>query len=210
MKPVGFEILEKYLPQTAVSLVIDIIKNYKIHLKINQERKRTIGNYRHPGLYNNHRISINHNLNKYAFLITFIHEFAHLLCYEKYKNKVEPHGIEWKNIYSNLLIEFTKLPIFPPDILHCLQKTIKNPAATANGELELIKILKKYDTNNTDYVFIETIPENSLFCIKNKNIIYKKGPLRRKYFLCEDIKTNQKYLIHSICEVKLVKGLSEK
>ena len=43
-------------------------------------------------MYNNHRISVNGNLNKYSFLITLIHELAHLLTFTQYKNRVDPHG----------------------------------------------------------------------------------------------------------------------
>ena len=202
MKEVGLDILNNYIPKPAVQIVTDIINNYKIHLIISKERSRTIGNYRHPGIYKNHRISINQNLNQYEFLITFIHELAHLLCYEQYHNKVDAHGKEWKNIYSNLLIKFTQLSIFPNDIEFCLQKTIKNPAATANGELELIQTLKKYNLNDGNTVFIEQLSENAIFKLKNKPTLFKKGPLRRKYYVCEDIKTKKKYLIHSICEVE--------
>ena len=46
------------------------------------------------------QITINNNLNEYGFLITALHEFAHLLVYEKYKNKVHPQGSEWKKLFK--------------------------------------------------------------------------------------------------------------
>ncbi|MGI9138821.1 MAG: SprT-like domain-containing protein, partial [Sediminibacterium sp.] len=84
-------------------------------------------------------------MNKYEFLITLLHELAHLLCFEQYRNRVEAHGKEWKTIYGSLLAAFIKLDVFPEDINKALKKTLLNPAATANGETKLLLVLRKYN-----------------------------------------------------------------
>jgi SprT protein len=45
-------------------------------------RSSKLGDYRPPQRGLPHRISVNHNLNQHEFLITLIHEMAHLLCWE--------------------------------------------------------------------------------------------------------------------------------
>ena len=127
--------LSAYLPDGTFEPVVQLINQYKVHLTVTRARKSVLGDYRHAVLGANHKITVNGNLNKYEFLITLLHELAHLLCFEQYRNRVEAHGKEWKNIYSALLVSFIQLGIFPADIQKSLQKTLLNPAATANGAI---------------------------------------------------------------------------
>lgn len=195
--------LAHFLPDESLDIVLQFIQQYKIHLLVTQKRKTILGNYKHAGLQSNHKISVNGNLNKYEFLITFLHELAHLLTYEQFKNKVEPHGKEWKFFYSKLLTEFVQLKIFPNDIVIALQKSILNPAATANGETDLLRVLRKYDTaNNPQLQMIENITTHSKFSIENGRI-FIKGQKRRKRIECIEISTNKIYLFNPLVEVKL-------
>src|SRR6186713_2263158 len=75
--------LDKYLPVRIVEYCSELIMLYKLHLHIEIERKDRLGDYS-PHLGKGSRISINHNLNPYDFLITFIHELAHHTAYKKY------------------------------------------------------------------------------------------------------------------------------
>ena len=81
-------ILQKYIPVDAVDMVFEMIRQYKVHLKVSRKRSSKLGDYRSPHNGNGHQITVNHDLNPYAFLITLVHEFAHLLTWEKYRNKV--------------------------------------------------------------------------------------------------------------------------
>ncbi len=88
--------LSNYLPPGTYEPVIAFLEKYKVHLTVSRERKSILGDYRHRTHHDNHRISVNGNLNVYAFLVTLVHELAHLLTYEEYGNKVMAHGKEWK------------------------------------------------------------------------------------------------------------------
>src|SRR5206468_9194087 len=103
---------------------------YKVHLTVARERKSILGDYRHRTHGSNHRISVNGNLNKFSFLITLLHELAHLLTFEKYSNKVASHGKEWKHIFGQLLATFIEHNVFPDDIKQALKKSIQDPAAS--------------------------------------------------------------------------------
>src|SRR3954463_5857713 len=95
-------ILAKYIPEPAVPLISDWIYHFNFKLKIKKSRQSKFGDYRpRPGL--NHLITINQDLNKYAFLMTLVHEIAHLLCYERHADRVRPHGEEWKECYRELM-----------------------------------------------------------------------------------------------------------
>ncbi len=199
--------LAAYLPDETFELVTTYLHQYKVHLTITRQRKSVLGDYRHAGQGGNHRISINGNLNKFEFLITLLHELAHLLTFELHKNRVESHGKEWKGQYSRLLVDFVQHKIFPPDIERALQRSIINPAATANGETELLLVLRKYDpVKKEGYHSIIDIPEGSLFETENGRV-FRKGERRRKRFTCVEIKTGLQYTFSPISEVKIVKAI---
>jgi Zn-dependent peptidase ImmA (M78 family) len=90
--------LQDYLPPGTYEPVLDYLRQFKVHLTVARERKSILGDYRHRTHHSNHRISVNGNLNPYAFLITLLHELAHLLTFEQFGNKVMAHGQEWKTI----------------------------------------------------------------------------------------------------------------
>ena len=67
---------------------------------------------------------IYNDLNQYAFLITYLHEVAHLITYQKHKNKVAPHGKEWKNDFKIVLLPILNPQVFPDLLLKTLARQI--------------------------------------------------------------------------------------
>ena len=195
--------LNSFLAPGTYHAVEEYLRFYKIHLTVTQHRKSILGDYRHRTHFSNHRISINGSLNKYSFLITLLHEIAHLLTFEKYGNKVMAHGNEWKTIYASLLKQFIENKNFPADIEKELSISLKNPAASSCAEDDLIRVLRKYDSNTNGYRLVEEIPLNSLFKLDDGKI-FRKGEKQRKRFRCEDMKTGKVYLFSPVFEVELV------
>ena len=196
--------LAAFLPEGSFELVVDYIHHYKVHLTVTKKRKSVLGDYRHAHMGGNHRISINGNLNKYEFLITLLHELAHLLTFEQFGNRVEAHGKEWKNLYSKLLIDFVQHKLFPVDIEKALQRSIINPAATANGETALLLVLRKYDAKKrTDQHLMAELQEGTLFSTEDGRV-FRKGKKRVKRFECTEIKTGLKYSFSALSEVQIV------
>lgn len=194
--------LAAYLPEGSFEPVVAYLHQYKVHLTVTKQRKSVLGDYRHAGWGGNHRISINGNLNKYEFLITLLHELAHLLTYEAYLNKVDAHGKEWKNNYSQLLIVFVQHKIFPADVEKALQKSIANPSATANGETALLLVLRNYDAIKKEGHFtVADLKEGDLFQTE-KGKIFRRGVVRRKRIECLEIKTGLLYIFSPITLVK--------
>ncbi len=195
--------LQKFLPPATYDAVLQYLQFYKVHLTVAKERRSILGDYRHQTHFSNHRISVNGNLNKFSFLITLLHELAHLLTFERFGNKVLSHGKEWKNIYGKLLEQFLQNKIFPPDIEKELVNSLKNPAATSCAEDDLIRVLRKYDDEKSHCRLVEEIPENGIFrCADGK--MFKKGEKMRKRFKCTDIKTGKVYLFSPVYEVEIV------
>src|ERR1039458_645563 len=89
----SFSFLEQFLPQGAWEQVAPFFKTHAIHLTLTHERKSVLGDYRHPVADSPyHRISINANLNPYSFLITLLHELAHMFTFVHFEFKAPPHG----------------------------------------------------------------------------------------------------------------------
>lgn len=180
-------------------MVLSWIEEYKFLLKITKSRASKLGDYRAPYRGKSHQITVNHNLNKFSFLITVIHEVAHLTVWNKYGTKVQPHGNEWKEDFKILLEPFLNLEIFPPDILKSLYSYSINPKASSCSDIDLAKVLKRYD-EVSDYVHLENIVEDSTFRLKTGRTFIKGKQIRKRY-ICIDTLTKKKYLISPVAEV---------
>lgn len=201
-KEVPFSSLQQYLPDGALPAVLEYINEYKVHLTITRERRTVLGDYRHALDGKNHRISINGNLNQYAFLITLIHEIAHLVTFLHYKNKVAAHGKEWKNIYAKLLMKFLVLQLFPSDIQRAIEKSLHDLPASSCADEGLMRVLKRYDNKETNMVMVEQISEGNFFQIQGGRV-FQKGKKLRKRFQCVEVSTGKYYLFSPVYEVKL-------
>ncbi len=204
-KEAPIALLENYLPPNTFEAVLAYLHQYHVHLTIARERKSILGNYRHRTHHHSHRISVNGNLNKYAFLITLLHELAHLLTFEKFGNRVSAHGREWKLVFGQLLAQFIEQHVFPDDIKASLLQTLHNPTATTCADAALLKVLKGYDEGTNHLVFVESIPEGALFKTHDGKI-FKKGDKLRKRFRCEEVKTGKIYLFSPVYEARLENG----
>lgn len=195
--------LQSYLPPGSFEGVLFYLQHHKVHLTISRQRQSILGDYRHAHSDKNHRISVNGNLNQYAFLITLLHELAHLFTYEKFGHRVQAHGKEWKNEFSKILAKFLLQKIFPTDIEKALLNTLKNPAASSCGDERLLRVLHKYDEKETGVHLVEQLPEGALFSIKGGRI-FKKGEKIRKRFKCVEVKTGKLYLFSAVYEVQMM------
>ena len=202
-KEAPLEYLQQFIPEESGLLILNYLHHYKVHLTIARERKSVLGDYRHATDFKNHRISVNGNLNRYSFLITLIHELAHLVTFMQFGNRVFSHGKEWKSVYRKMLEDFVRLNIFPADILAAFEKSLHNLPASSCADEDLMRILKKYDKKENDLLLVEKIPEGNLFLVENGKI-FRKGKKLRKRFQCVEIATGRLYLFSPIYEVKAV------
>ncbi len=200
---VDFSALASYVPDGSFEPVLQYIIDYKVQLTVTRSRASVLGDYRHAHAGKNHRISVNGDLNKYSFLITLLHEIAHLITFEKYGNRVQPHGQEWKMLFGNLLTVFTQKNIFPDDVQQTLLRSINNPAASSCGDEKLLRVLKNYDERKEGIYFVEQITQGEKFIIKG-NRIFEKGEKIRKRFKCKEIATGKWFLFSPVSEVMKV------
>jgi len=197
------EILERYIPERAVPPVFEMIKTNNVHLKIVNERKTRHGDYRRmPN--GAQQITVNANLNKYRFLITLVHEIAHLLAFEKYGRQIKPHGQEWKFTFRELMLPFIRPEIFPSGLLPVIAQHFRNPKASSDTDAKLSIALKTFDPEN-DKNYIFEIPFGGIFRIYNGKT-FKKGERRIKRYECLEVDTGKIYLFQPNAEVELLKN----
>ena len=195
--------LEEYLPPGTFPMVLEYIIRHKVHLTITRSRATVLGDYRHATHASNHRISVNGNLNAYAFLITLLHELAHLLTFLQHGNRVSAHGREWKSQFSGLLRVFTDAKVFPEDIRLALSRSLENPAASSCADDQLIRVLRNYDAQVPDICLVEEIKPGGLFAIRGGRV-FRRGEVRRKRILCVETATGKSYLFSPVHEVRKI------
>lgn len=193
--------LAKHIPDNVIHYCFDLWKDLKFNFKITSSRSTKLGDYRYKGIDNSHTITINNDLNKYSFLITYLHEVAHLLTYSKYRNKVYPHGKEWKNNFKKILTPVLNDLVFPPDILEQLESYMANPKASSCSDHSLAKTLAKYDLPGS-YIHLSDVPQGKSFRFNTK--VYQMELSKRTRIVCKEVTTGKKYLISAIAKVELL------
>jgi hypothetical protein len=197
------EILLKYLPERSVSIIFDLIRVNNVNLKIVNERVTKHGDYRRTP-DGKHQITINSNLNKYRFLMTLVHEIAHLVAIEKYGRAIKPHGVEWKHTFQQLMLPFINPSVFPNQLLPDIANHFKNPRASSDTDAKLSVLLKQFDSK-TDKNYIFEIPLGSIFRIHNGKV-FKKGNRRIKRYECLEVNSGKVYLFQPNAEIELLRA----
>lgn len=188
--------LSNYLPAESVQQVSGWLSKHNCNLKISSPRKTKFGDYKFSN--NQHHITINNDLNKYAFLITLTHEIAHMFVFEKYRNSVLPHGTEWKMTFQKLMLNF--IPILPEDIQKSISYYLKNPKASTSSDPKLFSVLRNYDSEK--YLVVSQIEDNTKFYTIDKVQFTRICKVRTR-IKCKNLENNKIYLFNPNCKIVL-------
>ena len=170
------------------------------NFRITKKRNSKLGDYKYDPVLKQHFISVNHNLNKYSFLITYIHEVAHLLTTIRHGRYVTPHGHEWKSCFAELMEPVLTDLIFPKEILLPLKIHMKNAKASTYSDSRLVHALRKFDEHDNHLVLLSTLNNEDTFAF-NK-VLYQKLELRRTRVLCKQLGNGKKFLISKMALVE--------
>lgn len=202
---ISYDAFAAYLPAGALEKVIPWFEKYTIRLVITKARKTVLGNYLnpHPG-HPYHAITINGNQNPYSFLVTLLHELAHLEAFVQFQNRIAPHGVEWQNIYRQIMIGFLGVQVFPDELERAIALSLKKVKAGSCSDPKLYKALAAYDPEPVDGLsWVEELPPGTYFVTKEGGV-YQLIEKRRTRYLCEQLGTKKRYLFQGVVRVKPV------
>jgi SprT protein len=188
-----YSTLQEHLPPFALRYCYQLWHETPFQLKITRTRQTKVGDFTSRRSATHPRITLNHELNPLLFLITYIHEVAHLRVHIQYGNRVDPHGSEWKKKFQQLIQPVMHAEIFPADVLNELHRHMANPKASSFVDSALTKVLRRYDKDANQHATLSDIPEGSLFHFQGR--FFKKGKIRRTRVLCHEVKTKRHYLV---------------
>ena len=196
------DFFEEYISPQAAPLAAKWMEELGFDLKVSKKRSTKLGDFRPPFKGKAARISVNGDLGPNHFLITYTHEVAHAIVWDKYGRKAKPHGIEWQSTYTELLKEMIELDAFADDLIEVLMQHIQRPKASSCSDPELYKFLNKFEKGD-EVSFLEDLEEGSHFLIGKKRR-FIKGKKRRSRFECKEVPSMKLYFVHGHAEVKKI------
>lgn len=203
--------LQQYIPANSAGYILNWFQSNPVHLRVTKSRSSKFGDYRAPDKNIPARISVNHNLNRFDFLITLVHEMAHHEVWIesvtpvsgfgllKRKRRLAPHGKEWKNHYRLLMAPLLQESVFPLNLIQHLEKEMDNLRSSSRANENLVIALKEYDDPDGS-VFIESLPLNAVFSLPAGRKFKKQEKLRKRY-RCICLDNGRIYLFSPLARV---------
>lgn len=193
-----------HFPPKVAEYCFNLWDEHQFDFIISKKRDSKLGDFRYAP-DKGFQITVNNNLNPYAFLVTYLHEVAHLITYLNHKNKVNPHGQEWKDAFLELFEPLLDPALLPSELVRVLKAYLKNPVATSNGFTPLVETLKKFDApSETNALLLFNLPEGTTF--KLKNLLLQKGKLRRTRYICQEVHNGKLYLVAKNAQVQTLEA----
>jgi SprT protein len=186
-------ILQVHIPPSALEYCFKLWQQNPFELKLTKSRQTKVGDFTSRGTKRHPRITLNNDLNPYLFLVTYVHEVAHLHVYLRLGNRVDPHGEEWRTTFTDLMIPLLWESVFPEEILHELRRHMISPKASSFADADLTQAFRRFDKNAHQQALLSEIPEGSIFNFQGR--YFKKGKLRRTRVVCLEIKSKRNYLV---------------
>lgn len=190
--------IENFVPTASIPLLSKYLVHWEVNMVVTRERLTKHGDFRALPK-GGHQITVNEMPNPYRFLITTVHEIAHLITYKDFGVGIKPHGKEWKHTYRKIMLPFLIPEIFPQELLKILQLHFRNPKASSETDTKLTLVLNKFDPENKkNYIF--ELEDGSVFEIHNGRR-FIRGKKRTKRYECREVNGKRLYLFSPHAQV---------
>lgn len=194
--------VSKFFPQAALAYCCDLWIQHDFTFKVSKDRLTKLGDFRYYKVKEQYQVSVNRGLNPYAFLLTYIHEVAHVYTYRQFKDKCKPHGREWQESFRQLAGPLLCNSVFPDDILQPLKNYLQNPSASTSGCMPLTIALRAYDSQKEEQQLLAALETGTKFVFKDRTFL--KIGRKRTRALCKDLNNGRNYLIPEVAQVQAV------
>ncbi len=189
--------IRERLPAGVFPVVLDWLQRNRVQVFVSRPRATKLGDYRAPLGARPARITVNGDLNPYAFLVTLVHEFAHHATFERNGIHVAPHGTEWKQAYAGLMRPYLSPAVLPGDVRDILQQHLANATASSCSDPGLVRVLRRYDPSRLP--LLEELPERTVFRFNRR--VFVKGAVRRSRASCQCLNDRRTYTIDLLAGV---------
>ena len=190
--------IENYVPTASFPQLSEYLRHWQVNLVITRKRHTKHGDFRALPK-GGHQITVNEMPNPYRFLITTLHEIAHLIAFKDFGPRIKPHGKEWKHVFRKIMLPFLEPEIFPEELLRVLKLHFRNPRASSDTDTQLAVVLNKFDPENEkNYIF--ELEDGSVFEIYNGRR-FIKGKKRTKRYECRELEGKRLYLFSPHAQV---------
>ncbi|WP_373514146.1 hypothetical protein [Persicitalea sp.] len=196
-------VLAPHLPKASQPYCATLWEQHQFELRIVRPRRTRLGDFTKKPR-ERPRITLNADLNPYSFLITYLHEVAHHVVYATFPRKrMAPHGREWKEAFTTLLLPVLNPACFPDEVLIPLRHYAADPKASTGSDAALVLALAKYNAASTDSSVVSETNSNKktlLHLSEGVNFVFQqreftRGPLRRTRVLCFEKVSKRRYTI---------------
>lgn len=199
-----YETVRQHLPPNAWKYVLDLLQEHPVLVRVVPHRATKLGDYRPPRLGDCwHRITVNEDLNMYAFLVTLLHELAHLrvtAIHATGTKKHKPHGVEWKKEFAAVVGPVIEESMVPRDLCVALAATLQRPRAATCGDRLLRLALSQYDHGVDQCLYVEQLEVGACFQLQNGRQFILGDRVRSRY-RCIELASGIEFRIHYLARV---------
>jgi len=192
--------LTTYIGEDAAVYIEKFTRGLTLKIRVTKERESKFGDYLQSVNGKPQRITVNGNLDKFSFLITFLHELAHLKAFEIYGKKIKAHGKEWKSEFVKIIIDSLNNELFPAEIANIIKEQYVNKKKLSySSRIKISDSINKY-LNIKIPKRLEDFPINASVELIN-GMKVKIIEQKRTRFLCRCLNDNKMYFVQKKIEV---------
>ncbi len=191
------DVFDEFLPASAAAYGRQLWQQYPFQFRVSKPRRTRLGDFKALPDGTLH-ITVNADLNPYAFLLTYVHEVAHAMVHRQTKAakrrlRPKPHGPEWQLTFQQLMQPLLTEAVYPPAILDPLRDYMRQPAATSYAHPTLMNALREADGKPLGQVLLHDVPEGQAFRFAKKTFV--RGTFRRTRIVCKEVESGRSYTI---------------
>jgi len=206
IQPDLLQVLQNHCPFGSKSLLQTWLLNRHVIIRISRDRVSKLGDFRAPQNSYPARISINGGLLPIEFLITLAHELAHHDVYKSKgirqrwgRHKIKPHGIEWKTIFRQYIVEIIESGIVDEELIGALRKCYLEREHIVSTPCIELKRLQEADIGE-HVLRVCDLDEGDEFMLRSGRV-FKRGSKLRTRYKCRDSNTGKIYTVHGFAPV---------
>lgn len=197
--------LRQRLPAAITGHVAEAIRLHPCDVRVVPPRRTKLGDHRPPRAGRpRHVVTLNDDLNPYAFLTTLLHELAHVATWERHRRRwrpPRPHGAEWQREFAALLAPVVAGETLPADVRDALAGAMLGPAAASCSDRRLALALARYDAPRPGLVRVEDLEPGAIFRT-DRGVVFRAGPIVRTRRQCFEWRSGQEYRVHALARVE--------